>query len=497
MSKGLSIGDIVNVDIVMSPTAAAIRNFGALLILGSSGVIDPSERIREYTGDILDAVASDFGDAAPEYLAAVDFCSQAPQPSVLYIGGYAQSATAGRLVGPTLTSEQQTLANFTAVTTGALSILIDGTEESLTGISFAADGNINAVAATLTTELAGRGTVIWDSVNQRFTLTSGTTGSASSVAFATVPGSGTDIAPLFGFNSAAGGRIAAGSAIETLLQGVQACANASTDWYGIYAAPVTPAAQSETLAVAAYIEGATPSRIFGVTTQSAAVIDPAQTTDIASVLQAAKYQRTFIHYSSTDPYAACSLFGRAFTVDFTAQNSTITLKFKNEPGITPETLTESQATALNNKNCNVFVNYNNATAIIQQGCMCNGYFFDEVQGVDWLQNQAQTDVFNLLYTSPTKIPQTDAGINQIVTTLDNTCENAVNNGLVAPGVWSGPTFGALTTGATLSKGYYVYAPPVASQSAGDRAARKAPTAQVAICLAGAVHFASVIINVQR
>jgi hypothetical protein len=416
---------------------------------------------------------------------------------VLYVGRYAQTATAGRLVGPSLSAAQQALTNFTAVTAGSLSIDVDGVAENLTAINFSADTTLNGVAATLTTAFGGVATVTWDAVYKRFTITSATTGVSSDLAFATTPATGTDVAPLFGFRSTDGGRLAAGSAVETLVAGVTACANASTDWYGVYCAPVTPAADADVLAVAAYVEAASPSRIYGVTTQSAAVIDPANTSDLASQLQALKYQRTFIQYSSSSPYAAASLFGRAFTVDFTGNKTTITLKFKQEPGVTAETLTESQAAALTAKNCNAFVSYNNATAIIQQGVMVNGYFFDEVQGLDWLQNYVQTAIFNLVYTSPTKIPQSDAGVNHIVATCENALAQAVDNGLVAPGVWNAPGFGALVQGQTLAKGYYIYAAPVSSQSQADREARKAPTLQIAAKLAGAVHSANVVINVNR
>ena len=495
MSQGLSIGDVVNVNVVMSPLAAATRNFGALLVLGSSDVIDTGERIRQYS--TVDAVAADFGTSAPEYKAADLYFSQAPQPSVLYIGRFAQTATSGRLVGPSLSTAQQAIANFTAVTTGSLSMLVDGVASNLTTLDFSADINLNGVASTLTTAFAGVATVTWDAVYQRFTVTSATTGATSTVAFATTPGSGTDVAPLFGFRSTDGGRSAVGSAVETLVAGVTACADASTDWYGVYCAPVTPEVDADRLAVAAFVEAASPSRIYGLTTQSAAVIDASQTTDIASQLKALKYSRTFVQYSSSSAYAAASLFGRAFTVDFTGNNTAITLKFKQEPGVTAETLTESQAAALTAKNCNVFVNYNNATAIIQQGVMVNGYFFDEVQGLDWLQNYVQTAIFNLIYTSPTKIPQSDAGVNQIVATCENAMVQAVSNGLVAPGVWNAPGFGAIVTGQTLAKGYYIYAPPISTQSQADREARMAPTLQIAAKLAGAVHSANVIINVNR
>lgn len=165
--------------------------------------------------------------------------------------------------------------------------------------------------------------------------------------------------------------------------------------------------------------------------------------------------------------------------------------------MTAETLTETQAATLKAKKCNVFVNYNNSTAIIQEGQMTDGSFFDEVHGLDYTQNDVQTAVYNALYTSPTKIPQTDAGNEILANVVSARLAQGVTNGLIAPGVWNSSGFGALTQGDTLDKGYYVYTPPVSSQSQADREARKAVTMQCAIKLAGAVHSANVIINVNR
>jgi hypothetical protein len=69
--------------------------------------------------------------------------------------------------------------------------------------------------------------------------------------------------------------------------------------------------------------------------------------------------------------------------------------------------------------------------------------------------------------------------------------------MLAPGVWNGPTVGKISTGDTLSAGFYVYAPPVSTQSQADREARKAPVIQIACKFAGAVHFANVIVNCNR
>ena len=233
-----------------------------------------------------------------------------------------------------------------------------------------------------------------------------------------------------------------------------------------------------------------------MTTTSSRVLSSTVTDDIASRLKALSRNRSFVQYSK-NPYAACSAAGRAFTVNFNANRSTITLKFKQEPGVVAEGLKESQAAALADKRCNVFVYYNNDTAILQEGAMAGGAFFDEIHGLDWLQNAVQTECWNLLYQSKTKIPQTDAGVNQIVTTIGKVMGEGVNNGLIAPGTWNADGFGQLERGDYLPDGWYIYAQPVDDQPQSEREQRKAPPIQTAAKLAGAVHFVDVQIDVNR
>ncbi|MGR7050951.1 DUF3383 family protein [Klebsiella aerogenes] len=286
--------------------------------------------------------------------------------------------------------------------------------------------------------------------------------------------------------------------VETLLEAVNALMDYNA-WYGLHLA--VPEADypndSDIITVSAAIEASTVSRIFGITTDEATILDAATTTDLASKLKAAKYSRTFIQYSTSSRYAALSAFARAFTVDFTGSNTTITLKFKQEPGITYETLGTSQANNLEAKNCNVYVYYENDTAILEQGVMSNGDFFDERHGLDWLQNAVQTADFNTLYTSTTKIPQTDAGTTTRIANIELVLDKAVQNGLFAPGKWTGGPMGQLNTGDMLTKGYYTWAENVDDQLQVDREARKGVPIQVAGKLAGAVHYGSVAITVVR
>ena len=110
----------------------------------------------------------------------------------------------------------------------------------------------------------------------------------------------------------------------------------SLKWYGLsIAADLT---DIEVDAVAALIEASDPVRKFGYTTQQEDSLSATSTTDTAYKLKNKNYRRTFVIFSSDNPYAAASVFGRAFSVNFMGTNTTITLKFKQLPGIAAEDL---------------------------------------------------------------------------------------------------------------------------------------------------------------
>lgn len=491
MTIGLPVSRLINVQVNLTPLGAQYANFNSLLLMGSSDVIDVTERIRTYND--LATVAADFGTSAPEYLAAALFFGQSPQPTVLNIGRWAQTATKGLLRGGVLTAAQQLPSAWTGITNGGVNFTINGTLRSLTGLNFSSVTNMNGVASVINTALGVNGSCVWN--GSQFIVTSSTTGTGSTVAPA-VAGTGTDISALLKLTSGTMSYNVAGIAAESAAAAVAILDNQSTTWYALTVV-AAGAVNADHLAIAAYIQGANTKHLYGITSQDTAALLTTDTTSIGYLMKQLGYTRVCTQYSSSNPYAVASLFGRILTTDFNANNSTITLMYKQEPGVAPESLSSSQVAALELNYYNYFASYQNNTAIIANGQMASGNYFDEVYGTDWLANAIQTNVYNLLYQSPTKIPQTDQGTHLIVAKIEATCAQAVNNGLVAPGVWDSQGFGELNQGDFLSKGYYVYAPPVALQSAADRAARKSVPIQVAIKLAGAIHKVDVLINVNR
>ncbi len=487
MGSALPINLLVNTTVNYAPVGAQAQNLSDLLILGTSNVIDVVERRRIYTS--LSAIAADFGTSAQEYLAAALWFEQTPQPTELQIGRWANAATSAVLRGGTLTAAQQTISNWTSISNGSFSITIDGTAENVTGLSFTTQTTLNGIASVIQTAvdvLKTGVTGVWNSAYSRFEIQSVTTGATSTLSFATPEGTGTDISSQLGWSATSSGSyIANGIAAETALAAVTLFDNNyGQTWYGV---TVPSAIDTDHLAIAPYIEASTNDHDYGVTTNEAGVLSSVDTTDIAYKLNALGYKRTKVQYSSSNPYAVVSYQARLYTTNYSGNNTVITMMYKQEPGITAEVLTATQLAACLAKSCNVFVAYNNNTAIVQPGVQSSGLFSDIVAGMDWLVSNINTDVYNLLYTSPTKIPQTDAGNNQILTTIENRLTMAVNDGLLAPGVWTSTGFGALNTGDYMPKGFYVYAPPISSQAPADRAARKSVVFQIAAKLAGAIH----------
>lgn len=600
MTISLPISRLINTSIVLSPALAQQANFNSCMIMGTSSIIDVTARMRAYGS--LPAIAADFGSEAEEYLAAVRWFGQSPQPTSLIIGRWAKTDTNGQLIGGQVSSANQSMVVWNAIVNGAAEVMIDGVPISLQGLNFGAAANMNGVAGVLQTALSAASagtTVTWDAVNLRFVVTSGTTGAQSSVSFFSPPrasgnitfaaqpaanatvtlngtvvtfvagapaafqvqigaslqatlnalsafanasadagisqatytnsstklfvvskvtgaggnaftlaasvavvsgatltgGAGVDVATPANLIAGAGAYTAAGMVAETALQAVQVMDNLFSNlWYGLV---IPSAAVADHVAVQAHINADTNAHFYGATSQDPSEGVPGQTVSLGYQLKQQGANKGMWQYSSTDAYAVVSALARILTTNWNGSNTAISLMYKQEPGVVPEQLTVTQANAIEANNGNVFASYNNGTAILEPGICPSGQYVDTIIGVDWLASFIQTNLFNVLFGSTSKIPQTDAGNAILAASIESSCAQAVANGLLGPGIWDASGFGQLVTGQMLSKGYYVYAPPIALQDPADRAARKSVAFQVAAKLAGAINTASVVINVNN
>lgn len=486
----IPVNNVVKVNILSSPIFPARRGFGILLILGTSAVLNTAERSREYLD--LDGVGSDFGTNSEEYKAATIFYAQSPNPRVLRVGRRYNTAVGGENVGSKLPTAD--IATWQAVTTGAMNVNIDGTVKSISALNFSTDTNLVAVAARIQTALVTAGAVGAKCTysGTRFVIGSGTTGPTSSVGYTVAPGTGVYIGNMLGTDASKNPTLTVGSLAEAAPAALSAQQDYNSSWYGLHF--TTTATEQDCKDAALWCEART--KIFGYTTTATAALSAASTTDLGYAMKAAGYRRTFGMYDPVDSYAAISAMARAFAVNFNSPSSALTLKFKTLPGVTPENLSGTDKSVLDAKNLNYYT-YFGDSPMLAEGKMASGVFFDEVHGLDWLQNAIETNVFGYLYSRTTKVPQTDRGVQLIMQQIEKALAQGVENGLLAPGTWNGGEFGALRTGDFLKSGYYIYASSVQTQNQSDREARKAPPITCAAKGAGALHNVDVSVSFDR
>lgn len=380
--------------------------------------------------------------------------------------------SAGELVGGPVTTGNQVIGVWIAISTGSFTVSINGAVKNITGLNFGSVTTMSDVAGVIQTALnsavAGT-TCTWNSATSNFIITAPTTRGGSSISVISPEGTGTDISAIMAGTAATGAYVASVSAADYL-------------------------------AIAGYLEATAGRHIQGIATQDPNCLNAANTTNIGYLLQQLKYNWSAIQYSSTSPYAVISMLARILTTDWTASASAIDLMYKQEPGVIPESLTATQAAALQGFNVNVYASYNIGTTlagtpIIQYGICPSGNYIDTVIGAAALAGTIQTNMFNALFTTSTKIPQTDSGQGVLEGQIVAALKQFVKNGYLGPNVWDGGSFGNLATGQFLPDGWYVYQPSVASQVPAQRANRVSVPFQVAAVLAGAINTASVQINI--
>lgn len=501
MAVNLPVSRLINIAYSITPQAAQGQSLSTGLVLGTSTVIDTVSRLRNYA--TLTAVANDFGTVAEEYLAAVVWFGQSPQPTSLSIGRWCKLAAAGELVCAGLSANASLLATWTAISTASFKVAVDGgVATNIPGMNFTAALTFPGIAAIIQTAiqaLAGSFAAVncvYNTVFNRFELTSGTTGTSSSVSFLTAGTTGTDISGLMGGLSTSGGYTAPGVAAETALAAVVLFdVQFAGQWYNL---TIPSAVDADHVAIAPYIDGDATPHFYWITTQEAQVLASGDTTHIGYLLQQLQSQHCYWQYSSQNAYAAWSAAARIATVNYAGQNTAISLMYKLEPGVSPESLTSTQINALEAYNGNVYANYQfgSGQPVLETGVCPSGQFVDTIIGVDGLRLQVQANMFNILLSQP-KVPQTDPGVNLLENGADSACAQYVTNGFLAPGVWTGNSFGQITSGQWLDKGYYIYAQSVALQTQSQRNARVSPPIQIAAKCAGAIDTVSATIYVNQ
>lgn len=231
----------------------------------------------------------------------------------------------------------------------------------------------------------------------------------------------------------------------------------------------------------------------------------ALSSDIAgafTTIKNAKDSNTRCLYYSTSALAsrlfAAAYASRALSVDFTGSNTAITMNLKQLSTIDPDDgVTQTIYNNCQTAGVDVYISYAGVSSVASNGA---NKYFDEVHSLLWFVSQLKVNGFNALAQVSNKIPQTEPGMSLLKSAYRQVCEQAKNNGYIAPGSWtSAEWFGnqADFINNVQERGYYIFSAPVSKQSSSDRANRKAPLVQIAIKEAGAIHSSNVLVIVNQ
>ena len=451
-----------NVDVILniSKLSAFRKAFDLMLIVGTSSIIDTTERIRTYYS-AAEMRADGWVGTEPEYIAASLAFGQPIPPNRISIGRWDDE------VGGISACTVHTAGTGYAV------------DDVLTVVQ--AGGSLATLKVTAITGGGATGPV--DTV-EILTAGSGYT-AATGLATTVAPSGGT------------GCKISITVLTETAVEAAAACRAVNSEWYALIVCGLKSDVAT-IQALAAWAESATPSTLYAFNTDQESVKTNVDT-DIFSVLKALGYKQTFGQYSTyaAQPDCVAGIIGYAMgQMTGGLRNSAYTLNFKSITGLVTETLTASQFGYISGKNGNVYVNRGEFYNWLQNGTMIDGSYFDERIYLDKLANDIQLNVADLFNQVP-KVPQTEAGVNMIVATINTAMEQAVRVGFVAPGKWLGQAILNLAYGDTLPKGYLVQSEKIADQAKADRDARKSPPIYVAAKLAGAIHSVVIRVDVDR
>ncbi len=501
----IGIDNIININLAVAQAAARRRNVNVIAVFTSESVareVDSANRAKIYRRQA--DVENDFGTLS----STAQFTSVAFQQSPSFIGangylviGYwrAGSVTvpesAGLLTGGQL-SEATIVDALQGITDGSFKITIDTlAEQDNTGIDFSAISTLDDVLALLNTAVGNEATVTL--VDNRFIITSETTGETSLVSFAT-GSTGTSIDQILKLATGTGALRTVGSAEVVLAPETKVEAasivEGTEDFVGF--GFIDNPTDDESRALAAWAQSRS-AKIFADTFDNPTNLNRVVGNPVWDIRLASQTQTRMNYKKDGDRKSWLGYLARAMSVLFTGEQTTNTMNLKEIRGVIPDDLDSDEFLNAQRVGLNVYTTIKATSNNIESG---SNDFTDNVYNTIALVDFVQTDLFNLLRTTTTKVPQTTSGIQTMVDTIETTLDQFIRNGMLAPGEWTLSNFFGdedMFRTSIRERGYFVLAGSLADQSIDDREARLSPVIQIAVKLAGAVHKSNLIINVNR
>lgn len=368
-----------------------------------------------------------FGAASDEYKFAVQYFGYtspppASKPEKLRFAAHVDVARPARIYGEDVAT---TLAEFQAVTAGALTVTLAGVTANLTGINLSTAASLADVATAVTTAISGEfaGSIVsYDALSGTFNLVTASTGTAD------IAVTSTALSELLGWG--AGAILSPGSDALSPLESLQA-AEQVTDSFGSFSFGAT-LATSEIVELAQYnaslnlkymyLQSIAPATAQAV---SAAVLG---IPSVGLVLNATAGQ-----FKEALPQAIMA------TTNYSRRNATVNYMFRQLGALTADVTTDAGANLYDGLRVNYYGETANAgqkIAFFQRGFLCGGATDALDMNVhaneQWLKAYLTARLLSL-QLSLGKIPANNEGRGYVLAQVTDAANLAKFNGTILPG----------------------------------------------------------------
>lgn len=380
----------------------------------------------------LDSVGDFFGLSSKEYTLASKYFladdNKQKNPSALYFYRYISSAVAGWVRGG---SDVASINAIKAIDDGALTIEIDGVEQSYTSLDFSSVTSYSAIAEVIQTALSTDATIEYNSTFKCFVITSATTGAGSSVSFATVSESGTDLSSILCLTQDTGALVSEGSDTQTSEENMTNLVKKLKNFVSYL--PVFDETAEVRKALADWNnEQGTRFVYLANDTSSSALIANNSDCFAASVKD---YFGVFCGYNTKEFLAFVAGFIAA--IDWSRTNGRKTLAYKSQAGLEPTVSEDEDAIALLSNGYNFYGAYATASeefSLAQNGSISgNVKWLDTYLGQVWIRASLQASWLTVEMNANT-LPFNDRGYDAFYAGSLDTINQAKDAGIIVAGV---------------------------------------------------------------
>lgn len=377
---------IIDVQISRETTGVTQQGFSNVMFVGVHKVFTERQRLYSSTQEVLD---DGFLVDSAQYKAASAVFSQNPRPQTMRIG---------RVQADTIVLLVDTVADDTDYTV------------TINGVDFTIDSGTSATAESIADDLVAA----IDGGSEPVDAIDGTGGEFSIV--------GTPSTLPFSVGLSSNIVVDSFSDVESYTDALNAINADGDDWYGL---AIDSIVQADVEEVAAWTEAVI--KIFISASDDTDILNPAVTTDVASVLEGLNYSRTAILYHSlaSTQDADCAWMGLQLAKPIGSSN----WAFKSLVGVSPDDLSTSQINGALGKNANVYVNAGGQN-ITREGRVASSETITTIVGVDFIKVRLDEILANLLFNTE-NVPLTDPGITLVENQINQVLQISIGQGILA------------------------------------------------------------------